>query len=198
MASCADLSGFWHPLIWTFATVLDNGNQDHIRAWIVGENEEFFEITHPAGRLEGGEELDLDLVFRGSNLPIGDYPFFVAFESNSCFIENDFLTMTLSIPDTVEENTLPEIQPLEWAFKGAYPNPFNPAVTVSFSLKQSVDVHARIYNTLGQQVGVLMNGRMSAGHHDLTFDGSHMSSGMYFLRFQAGPLAETKKLVLMK
>ncbi|MDP8208618.1 MAG: C25 family cysteine peptidase [Candidatus Electryonea clarkiae] len=198
MVSCADLSGFWHPLIWTFAAVLDNGAQDGVKAWIAGENMSFFEITHPSGRLEGGEELDLDLVFRGSNLPIGDYPFYVGFDNNSCYVENDFLEMTISIPDTIEENSNPEVQPLEWAFKGAYPNPFNPTVTVSFSLKEAVSVNARVYNMLGQQVAVLADYKMAAGHQALTFDGANLSSGMYFLRFEAGPMMEIKKLILMK
>ncbi|MDP8205445.1 MAG: C25 family cysteine peptidase [Candidatus Electryonea clarkiae] len=199
MASCADITSFWNPLISAFATVIDDGAQDGVKGWVADESSAFFEILNPTGTLEGGGERAIDIVFRGSNLPIGNYPFFLDFENSACEFENNIISVTMVVPDTTQDifNDT-EVRPLEWAFRGAYPNPFNPAVTISYSLKQTALVKARVFNLLGQEVAVLAEQPMSAGYHNLTFDGSELASGIYFLQFEAGPISEMKKLILMK
>ncbi|MDP8207367.1 MAG: C25 family cysteine peptidase [Candidatus Electryonea clarkiae] len=199
IVTAADVSGSWHPLIWTLVTLLDDGPDDVIQLWVINANSSFFEILNPSGTVEGETELDVDFVFRGTDLPIGEYPFFVEFLNNACEEENNFVSVVMSVPDTIDEvATETFLQPLEWAFKGAYPNPFNPTVNVSFSLKSNVMVNARVFNLLGQEVAVLADYQMKAGNHSLTFDGADLASGMYFLQFNAGPLSEMKKLILMK
>ncbi|MDP8207346.1 MAG: C25 family cysteine peptidase [Candidatus Electryonea clarkiae] len=195
----ADVSGSWHPLIWTFVTLQDGGPQDAIQSWVIEGNTSYFEISNPDGELEGDSETDIDLVFRGADLPIGEYPFFVGFENNACEEENNYIEVTMIIPDTTQAVEPKELeQPLEWAFKGVYPNPFNPLVNISFSLKGNVLVQARVYNLLGQQVANIVDHTFEAGHHSITFDGSDLASGMYFLQFEAGPIREMRKVILMK
>jgi hypothetical protein len=55
-----------------------------------------------------------------------------------------------------------------------------------------------VFNTLGQQVARLMNGEQGAGYHEIKFDGSHLASGVYFYRMQAGTYMETRRLLLLK
>ena len=55
-----------------------------------------------------------------------------------------------------------------------------------------------VFNTLGQQVALLQNGEQEAAYHEVKFDGSGLSSGVYFYRIQAGSFVETRKLVLLK
>jgi hypothetical protein len=92
----------------------------------------------------------------------------------------------------------PASQPLEWSFTEVYPNPFNPSTNISFSLKEQAVVNATIYNLAGQRVTVLADNSMTAGNHILTFDGSALANGMYFLNLEAGPLVVRRKLILMK
>ncbi len=55
-----------------------------------------------------------------------------------------------------------------------------------------------VYNAMGRQVAEIVNESMSAGSHQVTFDGSSLASGVYYYRIEAGSFSEMKKFVLMK
>jgi hypothetical protein len=55
-----------------------------------------------------------------------------------------------------------------------------------------------VYNTLGQQVAIIVQAQQEAGSYEVKFDGSALASGMYFYRIQAGSYVNTKKLLLLK
>lgn len=79
-----------------------------------------------------------------------------------------------------------------------YPNPFNPSTAIRFSLPRAMIVRLEVFNVLGQNVATLVNGSLTAGQHEYTFDASALSSGIYFYRLQADDMIETKKMILMK
>jgi hypothetical protein len=79
-----------------------------------------------------------------------------------------------------------------------YPNPFNPMTTISFDLPVTSEVSLTVYNVNGQEVQTLVNDRVSAGSHNITFDGARLSSGTYFYTLNAGAVTETKKMMLLK
>lgn len=84
-----------------------------------------------------------------------------------------------------------------------YPNPFNPATTISFGLPNASYVTLDIYNSLGQKVSQVVNGKMDAGYHTVKFDASQLSSGIYIYRLTATqenvtPAIISKKMILMK
>jgi hypothetical protein len=84
-----------------------------------------------------------------------------------------------------------------------YPNPFNMATVISYSLSAEANVELTIYNVLGEKVRTLVNQRQSAGPKSLTWDGkdntgSVVSSGYYFYRLKADDEAITKKMLLLK
>ena len=79
-----------------------------------------------------------------------------------------------------------------------YPNPFNPATTISFTLGKAGVTTLEVYNVLGQKVATLISGYVSAGRHDVTFDASRVSSGMYFYRLESGNLSSVRKMMLLK
>jgi hypothetical protein len=79
-----------------------------------------------------------------------------------------------------------------------YPNPFNPSTTIRYELPHKTAVQLSVFNTLGQQVAQLVNGELEAGDHEVKFDASGLSSGVYFYRLQAGNFVEIHKLLLMK
>jgi hypothetical protein len=79
-----------------------------------------------------------------------------------------------------------------------YPNPFNPVATISFDLPREVTGRLVVYDELGREAATLMNGRLSAGHHQMQLNGSAWSSGVYFVQLNAGEFQQTQKIVLMK
>ncbi|MDP8207362.1 MAG: FG-GAP-like repeat-containing protein [Candidatus Electryonea clarkiae] len=197
----ADISSTWHPIVKALVTLVDDGEQDYIQIWVIETNDTNFEILNPSGTVNAETEIDVDFVFRGEGLLVGDYPFFVEFENNACEDENNYIAVNMIVSGVGEEHPAdPENLdlPLEWSFKGAYPNPFNPLVNIEFSLRSDALVQARVYNLMGQEVAVLADHMIGAGHQTLAFDGSNLASGMYILQFNAGPIAEMKKLILLK
>jgi hypothetical protein len=80
----------------------------------------------------------------------------------------------------------------------AYPNPFNPVTTIRFDLPQASAVTMIVYNLAGQSVETLVDNRLSAGTHTVSFDGSRFSSGMYFYTLKAGSYSTTRKMLLVK
>lgn len=79
-----------------------------------------------------------------------------------------------------------------------YPNPFNPSTSVTFSLAKAGEVKLEIFNALGQKVATLVNSKMAAGQHSVTWDAAKVPSGLYFYRLEAGAFSQTRKMVLMK
>ncbi|MEK7262956.1 MAG: T9SS type A sorting domain-containing protein [Bacteroidota bacterium] len=90
--------------------------------------------------------------------------------------------------------------PEQFSLKQNYPNPFNPTTAIGFSLLAVGNVTLKIYDILGREVQTLLNNdRMQAGRHEIQFDGSALTSGVYFYRLSVdSKFSETKKLVLMK
>ena len=79
-----------------------------------------------------------------------------------------------------------------------YPNPFNPGTTIRYSLPSRSHVTLTVFNMLGQEVALLQNGEQEAGYHEVKFDGSGLSSGVYFYRMQAGDFVQTRRLLLLR
>lgn len=100
-------------------------------------------------------------------------------------------------PTAVEEDNNGAL-PTAFELNQNYPNPFNPTTTIEFSLPVDRKVKLTVFDVLGREVAVLLDSRMTAGFHHVTFDGSQISSGVYFYRLQAGDQMLTKKLLLVK
>jgi len=79
-----------------------------------------------------------------------------------------------------------------------YPNPFNPTTTIGFELSKPANVRLEIYDVMGRSVAVLVDSRMSPGPHEVRFDASALSSGIYFYRLQTGDSVFSRKMVLLK
>ncbi len=114
--------------------------------------------------------------------------------------DSEFGFNRLALPAPVQLQTRPEV----FALANNYPNPFNPATTIKYSLPQAADVELTVYNVVGQEVRTLVAEHQSAGRYvvewEATNDSGHsLSSGMYFYRLEAGgEFLETKKMLLLK
>jgi len=79
-----------------------------------------------------------------------------------------------------------------------YPNPFNPSTKISFELPENGFVTLKVYNVSGVEVATLVGRQMETGRHDVSFDATQLSSGVYFYRLQFGTQIITRKMVVMK
>ncbi|PIE78325.1 MAG: hypothetical protein CSA15_08290, partial [Candidatus Delongbacteria bacterium] len=76
--------------------------------------------------------------------------------------------------------------------------PFNPTTTISFNLPMESDVKLEVYNTKGEMVKNLLNSNMKSGTHSIEFNGSSLSSGVYYYKLTAGKENHVKKMMLIK
>jgi hypothetical protein len=88
--------------------------------------------------------------------------------------------------------------PAEFKLFSNYPNPFNPSTKISYYIPSSSFVTLKVYNSLGQEIAVLINGELQAGLHQTDFTSSGLSSGIYFYKLEAGSFTQTNKMILMK
>ncbi len=88
--------------------------------------------------------------------------------------------------------------PQDLVLQQNYPNPFNPETNISYRLPKSGRVSLKVYNSLGQEVEVLVDERQDAGRHQLQYNASRLPSGIYFYTLKFGKQAFTRQMVLMK
>jgi hypothetical protein len=87
---------------------------------------------------------------------------------------------------------------LNYTIDQNYPNPFNPITQIKYSIKENGLVSIRVYDVLGKEVAVLIKEEQLAGEHRVNFDGSNLSSGIYFYTITAKDFHQTKKMLLVK
>jgi hypothetical protein len=90
------------------------------------------------------------------------------------------------------------VMPAKYLLHQNYPNPFNPSATIKYELLRASQVNLSVFDILGHEVSVLVNERRDAGVHEVKFDASGLSSGVYFYRLQAGDFTRTKRLLLIQ
>jgi hypothetical protein len=88
--------------------------------------------------------------------------------------------------------------PLTFTLEQNYPNPFNPSTNIKFSVPESGDIKLAIYNVVGEEVAVLVDGFTEAGFYNVTFNASSLPSGVYLYKLQSANSVETRKMMLLK
>ena len=88
--------------------------------------------------------------------------------------------------------------PAEYSLQQNYPNPFNPTTTIKYSIPENGNVKLNVYNSIGEEVGKLVNGYKEAGSYKINFDASKLSSGIYFYKLNVNNYNSVKKMLLLK
>lgn len=88
--------------------------------------------------------------------------------------------------------------PLAFKLNQNYPNPFNPVTNISYNIPAKSPVTIRVFDSLGRLVSTLVDELKTPGNYRVTFDGSNLSSGIYFYQMTTNKTSETRKLILLK
>ena len=90
------------------------------------------------------------------------------------------------------------IIPKEFSLEQNYPNPFNPVTKIQYSIAKTSLAKLKIFDILGREVMVLVNEVLTPGVYIADFNASHLASGIYYYRLEAGDFVNVKKMVLVK
>jgi len=88
--------------------------------------------------------------------------------------------------------------PANFALGVNYPNPFNPATVISFSLPEAVAVRLKVFDLLGREVSTLVSGFLPAGDHQVRWDAGEEAGGVYYYRLEAGRFTQTRVMLLVR
>ncbi len=89
-------------------------------------------------------------------------------------------------------------QPENFRLGQNYPNPFNPTTHFRFTIADFGLVTLKVYDVLGRKIATLVNERKSPGTYEAIFDGSKLTSGIYFYQLRSGNFISTRRMVLLK
>ena len=129
--------------------------------------------------------------FKDENINTGKYFYRLKqIDYNGSFTYSNTVEINIDLPST-------------YSLEQNFPNPFNPATTIRFTIPKDGRVKLSIYNLLAEEVAVLLDEHLKAGFHQVEWNGidknnKMLSSGAYFYRLEAGDFVEVKKMMLMK
>lgn len=97
----------------------------------------------------------------------------------------------------------PNTTPADFRISQNYPNPFNPITNIDITLAKDNDVSIVVYDINGAEVYTILNGKLSAGDHTITWNsinssGSSVNSGVYFMKINIGGIIDTRKMILIR
>ena len=115
---------------------------------------------------------------------------------SSSGIEYDYATIKYSQSTGI--NQISSIIPEQFSLSQNYPNPFNPVTNLEFGISDLGFVSLKVYDILGKEAAIIVNEKLSTGNYKVEFDGSGLTSGVYFYRLTAGEFTDTKRMMLVK
>lgn len=115
-------------------------------------------------------------------------------QQNADTMETMYSGQVTSVPRTQGELSVSASYALEQNF----PNPFNPTTSIGFRIAQSGEVSLKVYDLLGREVATLVNDKLEAGPHTITFNASGLASGVYAYRLVVGSSVLSRKLIVLR
>lgn len=99
---------------------------------------------------------------------------------------------------TIDTSTEERDAPFATALAQNFPNPFNPSTVIGYQKSEMGRTRLAVYDLLGREIAVLVDGIVPAGEHFVTFDASNLASGVYIYRLQVGSEVLTRRMTLVK
>lgn len=111
---------------------------------------------------------------------------------------NDYNIVTIKYYQSVYINPGESLIPEKFLLMQNYPNPFNPLTNINFDIPKAAQVQIKVYDINGREIQTLVNDFRKAGHYEVQFDGTDLSSGVYIYTIAAGDFVSSKRFVLLK
>ncbi|MBU0507799.1 carboxypeptidase regulatory-like domain-containing protein [bacterium] len=188
----------WNSTLLVFGAVLQNSTGDRLGIYEMAFNTTWINVTPSQFSVPGGGTRQVNIALNPEFLRPDLYP--VNLHIASVTLDTTLvLPVRLTVlPSSVVEDEILPVLPSEYALQQNYPNPFNPVTSIRYDLRDPGHTKLVVYNLLGEQVAILVDGFQSAGRYQIAFDATSLPSGMYFYRLESGSFKQVHKMVLMK
>jgi len=176
----------------------DNGEEFTIRLKRYADNTDFEEYYLSMGNVQATDPFSsyyYPITITGIGIKLKSEQQTGETYSGSIYFDNMRLSYPKNLGVSIEEN--PDI-PAESRLNQNYPNPFNPSTVISFRLAKSGFTTLKVYDILGREVSTLLNENINSGSHDISFDGSNLSSGIYIYQLSSKGETITRRMTLIK
>lgn len=171
---------------------------DHSITWSEVQGAETYQVQVASDNDFNSIEFQDEVTQPAVNTTLDDGTYYVRVRAqNSAGVSDYSATISYTVDATVSVSETDE-RPENFALHPATPNPFNPATQIGFELPQQSQVVIEVYNMLGQRVTTLTDATYSAGEHNVIFNASNLSSGIYLIHARMGQEEFTRKVTLMK
>ncbi|MEO8664332.1 MAG: FG-GAP-like repeat-containing protein [Ignavibacteria bacterium] len=185
----SNVNGMNVSLKWTTASEINNSGFDIERSNIIDHPEQHQTGWSKVGYLIGKGTIftSSDYEFTDRNLTSGKYKYRlkqIDFNGNYEYYDLSG-EVVIGVPE-------------KYFLSQNYPNPFNPVTNLEFGISDLGFVSLKIFDMAGREITELIGKNMEAGYYKVNFDGSNLSSGIYFYRLQSVDFIETKKMMLLK
>jgi hypothetical protein len=162
----------------------------------ISPTSDWLTVTPNVLYLMPGESLQVVVTARSdtSNNGVFDYFGSADLRTNAC--PDTIVRMPVTMTVLAADDPTPAIDRYE--LSPAYPNPFNATTTLTFALPRESHVRLAVFDVLGREAAVAVNGDLAAGKHSISFDASGLPSGVYFYRLEAGSFSDIGKMMLLK
>ena len=111
--------------------------------------------------------------------------------------ESDEWVLTINPQDVTSSEPGRDV-PQELTLEQNYPNPFNPVTTISYALPEDAQIELTVYDAMGRRITTLVDDRVSAGQHEVSWDASNAASGTYLYRLEVDGQIKTNTMTLVK
>jgi len=185
---------------WVFMSISNlspaNGG-DHLDVWQLDVYKDWFGLDTYADSVMAEERQEINLTLNSNDLE------YAVYEGEIRFCHNAdsglaILPVTLEVSPDVIDNSNNDVIPLEFGIVSAYPNPFNPSTTITYSLPYASNVTLEVFDLSGRKVCTLVDGYGQAGIHSVVLGGEVMTSGLYLVRFEAAGNIMIQKVALIR
>ncbi|MDO9548186.1 MAG: phosphodiester glycosidase family protein [Candidatus Marinimicrobia bacterium] len=181
--------------------VVSDNNDELFRSAISGyatDSTQFITLkgyTSTLSQLSANTNFYYPIRFKGFHVKLGNSAPIDSINSGALYFDN----LRVNYPGYTQIISVSEDQlPKSFGLSQNYPNPFNSITTIEFQIPKMNDVCVKIYNILGEEISELIHKSLQPGRYSLSFDGSHLASGVYIYQITYDAHCESRKMMLLK
>gem|GEM_PF-1511436 len=149
------------------------------------------------GVIGAGERQHFEIIVDATKLDTGLYTAELHF-NHMMHSEPIVVPIIVTVVEELSVNNTNLPLPTEFAVTALYPNPFNARLNIGYALPQAGEVSVTLFDLNGREVHRQTAGAVSAGYHSFSLDCSHLPTGLYMVKVNAGGRSITKKALLLK